>query len=70
MQCNSCGGDCGHTKKLGCQYKLRTQNISVPTDDALREGIKHFHAYYSENDTLNDWRAFYMAVAKLTPNVK
>ena len=67
MQCSSCGGDCGRTKKSGCQYTGSGQSIPVPTDDALREGVKQFQkASYLESDPLNDWRVFYMTVAKLT----
>jgi hypothetical protein len=69
MQCISCGGDCGRTKKLGCQYTGGGQSIKIPTDDALRVGIKQFQrARHSENDPLNDWRIFYITVSKLTSN--
>jgi len=35
---------------------------SPPTDDALRAGVRAFQKAYSENDSLADWRAFYVAV--------
>lgn len=67
MQCISCGGDCGRTKKLGCQYTGGRQSIKVPTDAALREGIRQFQkARYSEHDPLKEWRVFYMTVSNLT----
>jgi hypothetical protein len=49
------------------QYTGGGQSINVPTDDALREGIKQFQrARHSEHDSLNNWRIFYMTVFNLT----
>ena len=35
--CPSCGGDCGHTKKKGCQYKAGESEWVGLTDDEVFE---------------------------------
>ena len=58
-QCASCGGDCGYTKKSGCQYEITEDQ---PTIKMLKAGIKAFqHARYSESNKYAEWRAFYIA---------
>lgn len=47
-QCSSCGGDCGYTKKTGCQYADAAPTILVPRkllEDALEElrGIQYMN---------------------------
>jgi hypothetical protein len=38
-----------------------------PTDDMLRAGVRAFQHGHRENDSLADWRAFYVAAAAAAP---
>ena len=35
--CPSCGGDCGHTKKKGCQYQSGESEWVGLTEDEIKE---------------------------------
>jgi len=36
-QCPSCGGDCGYTKKKGCQYQSGESEWVGLTEDEIKE---------------------------------
>ena len=39
-QCPSCGGDCGYTKKKGCQYQSGESEWIGLTDEEIQECLQ------------------------------
>ena len=47
--CPSCGGDCGYTKKKGCQYKTRESKWVGLTENQIDELEKEFIGFSVPN---------------------
>ena len=47
--CQSCGGDCGYTKKKGCQYQSGEREWIGLTEDQIDELEKEFIGFSVPN---------------------